>query len=218
MLVDVAKALAAFQETLMSGRTSFDAFRDALANNDTSAMARYPIAARRGLQLFVGRGNCSLCHFGPNFTNGEFHDVGIPFFAEPGRVDSGRFEGIRRLQASPFNRLGRYSDDASGASSLATRHVTSQHRNWGEFKVPSLRNVAQTAPYMHAGTHATLADVVRHYSELDENRLHADGERLLKPLRLSAEEIADLVAFLETLTPEPPPRFTPRVGPETACR
>ena len=57
-----------------------------------------------------------------------------------------------------------------------------QHRNWGEFKVPSLRNVSLTAPYMHAGSHTTLADVARHYSELDENRLHADGERLLKPL------------------------------------
>ena len=87
VLVDVAKALASFQETLVAGRTSFDAFRDALANDDREAMARYPVAAQRGLQLFVGRGNCSLCHFGPNFTNGEFHDIGIPFFAEAGRVD-----------------------------------------------------------------------------------------------------------------------------------
>ena len=217
VLVDVAKALASFQETLASGRTPFDEFRDALASHDRDTMARYPVAAQRGLQLFVGRGNCSLCHFGPNFTNGEFHDIGIPFFAEPGHVDSGRFEGIRRLQTSPFNRLGRYSDDVSGASSLATRHVASQHRNWGEFKVPSLRHVALTAPYMHAGSHATLADVVRHYSELDENRLHADGERLLRPLRLSADEIRDVVAFLETLTPNQRPEFIPRVTPENRC-
>lgn len=217
VLVDVAKALASFQETLTSGRTPFDEFRDALAADDKGAMARYPVAAQRGLQLFVGRGNCSLCHFGANFTNGEFHDIGVPFFAEPGRVDSGRFEGIRRLQASAFNRLGRYGDDASGASSLATRHVASQHRNWGEFKVPSLRHVALTAPYMHAGSHATLADVVRHYSDLDENRLHADGERLLKPLRLSVDEIADLVAFLETLTPHQHPNIGPRVAAESRC-
>jgi cytochrome c peroxidase len=209
--------MAAFQETIVSGRTPFDAFRDALAAGDTSAMARYPAAAQRGLQLFVGRGNCSICHFGPNFTNGEFHDIGIPFFAEPGRVDSGRFDGIRRLQASPYNLLGIYNDDKTGANAQATRHVVAQHRNWGEFKVPSLRNVAQTAPYMHAGTLATLADVVRHYSELDENRLHADGERLLKPLRLTVEESADLVAFLETLSPLDPPRFTPRVANSTSC-
>ncbi len=76
-----------------------------------------------------------------------------------------------------------------------------EHRNFGEFKVPSLRNVALTAPYMHNGSLATLADVVRHYSELSLDRLHSDGEAmLLKPLRLSARESADLVAFLETLT------------------
>lgn len=63
-----------------------------------------------------------------------------------------------------------------------------------------LRNVALTAPYMHNGSLATLADVVRHYSELDLDRLHADGESLLKPLRLTGGEAADLVAFLESLT------------------
>ena len=65
--------------------------------------------------------------------------------------------------------------------------------------MPSLRNVARTAPYMHNGSLATLADVVRHYSEIDENRLHADGERILKPLKLTDAERADLVAFLESL-------------------
>ena len=79
------------------------------------------------------------------------------------------------------------------------RYVASEHRNFGEFKVPSLRNVARTAPYMHNGSLATLRDVVRHYSEIDEDRLHADGERILKPLRLSAAESDDLVAFLESL-------------------
>jgi cytochrome c peroxidase len=217
LLVAAGKAMAAFQETIVSGRTPFDDFRDALAAGDAAAITRYPAAAQRGLQLFVGRGNCSICHFGPNFTNGEFHDIGIPFFAEPGRVDSGRFDGIRRLQANPHNLLGIHNDDTTGASAQATRHVVAQHRNWGEFKVPSLRNVALTAPYMHAGTLATLADVVRHYSELDESRLHADGERLLKPLHLSAAESADLATFLETLTPLDPPRFVSRVATAPAC-
>jgi cytochrome c peroxidase len=52
---------------------------------------------------------------------------------------------------------------------------------------------------MHDGSVKTLADVVRHYSELNEERLHVHGERILKPLRLTPEERADLVAFLETL-------------------
>jgi cytochrome c peroxidase len=80
--------------------------------------------------------------------------------------------------------------------------VQLQHRNFGEFRVPGLRNVAQTAPYMHNGSLATLRDVVRHYSELNEERLHADGERVLKPLKLSEGEIADLVTLLESLSPQ----------------
>lgn len=199
VLVDVGKALAAYQETLVSGRSAFDDYRDALAAGDAQSMRRYPLAAQRGLQIFVRRGSCSACHFGPHFTQGEFADIGIPFFAAPGRVDPGRHGGIAQLKASPYNLLGRFSDDATRASATGTRHVAVQHRNFGEFRVPGLRNVARTAPYMHNGNLATLRDVVHHYSELNEERLHADGERLLKPLRLSDDEIADLVAFLETL-------------------
>ena len=90
------------------------------------------------------------------------------------------------------------------STATGTRYVALEHRNFGEFKVPSLRNVARTAPYMHNGSVATLRDVVRHYSELDENRLHADGERILKPLGLSASDTDDLVTFLESLSDSPP--------------
>jgi cytochrome c peroxidase len=197
--VNVGKALAAYQETLVSGRTPFDEFRDAVARGDRAAADRYPSAAQRGLKIFSGKGNCAFCHFGPNFTNGEFGDIGIPYFAAPGRVDPGRHEGIRKLQASRANLLGAYSDDPSRATATGTRHVTLEHRNWGEFRVPSLRNVAGTAPYMHSGLLATLYDVVRHYSALNEDRLHEDGKRILKPLGLSASEADDLVAFLESL-------------------
>jgi cytochrome c peroxidase len=197
--VNVAKALAAYMETLTTGRTPFDDYRDALARADPVAAARYPDAARRGLLIFVGQGRCNVCHLGPNFTNGEFHDVGIPFFAGPGRVDPGRYEGIRRMQGSRYNLLGPFSDDPARAAT-ATRYVTLAHRNFGEFRVPSLRNVARTAPYMHNGSLVTLRDVVRHYSELDEDRLHADGERILRPLHLTEPEIDDLVAFLESLS------------------
>jgi cytochrome c peroxidase len=197
--VDAAKALAAYQETLASGRTPFDDFRDALARGDRAAAARYPRAAQRGLALFVGKGNCTLCHGGPRLSNGEFHDVGIPFFVAPGRVDAGRYDGIRKLQASRYNLLGAYNDDAARSTAMSTRHVALDHRNYGEFKVPSLRNVARTGPYMHNGSLATLRDVVRHYSELDENRLHADGEAILKPLKLTPGEADALLAFLESL-------------------
>lgn len=194
------KALAAFQETLATGRTPFDDFRDALERGDSGSAMRYPAAAQRGLKIFVGKGNCSVCHFGPNFTNGEFGDIGIPFFVAPGRVDPGRYDGIKKLQESRANLLGPYSDDPARSSAAGTRHVSLEHRNWGEFRVPSLRNVANTAPYMHNGHLATLRDVVRYYSDLNEDRLHADGERILKPLKLSDTEAEDLAAFLESLT------------------
>ncbi|MCL4798386.1 MAG: hypothetical protein KJ025_02295 [Burkholderiales bacterium] len=217
LLVDAGKALAAFLETLVTGRTPFDEFRDALARGDAAAAAAYPAAARRGLALFVGRGNCSFCHFGPAFTNGEFADVGVPYFVAPGRVDPGRHGGIRQLLADPRNLLGPYSDDASGAAASRTRHVALEHRNFGEFKVPGLREVARTAPYMHDGRLATLRDVVRHYSELDEDRLHADGERILRPLRLTPQESEDLVAFLESLSARAPARVIPPAGAPDEC-
>ncbi len=200
VLAAIGKALAAFQETIISGRAPFDDFRDALEKGDRAGAARYPLAAQRGLRLFVGRGNCAACHFGPTFSNGEFHDTGVPFFVAGGGADPGRHGGIRKLQANPLNQLGRHNDDRGGASAIKTRHVSPEHRNFGEFKVPGLRNVALTAPYMHNGSLATLPDVVRHYSEINPDRLHSDGESLLKPLRLSREESADLVAFLDSLT------------------
>jgi cytochrome c peroxidase len=203
LLVDAGKAIAAWLETLVSPRTPFDDFRDALARGDEAAMRAYPAPALRGLRIFVGRGNCSVCHAGPAFSNGEFHDVGRPFLVERGRVDPGRHAGIRRLQSDPYNLTGPWNDqprtEGPADASLRTRTVILQHRNWGEWKTPGLRGLRATAPYTHDGSLATLREVVRHYSELNLDRLHADGEALLRPLRLSDEEIDDLVAFLESL-------------------
>ena len=200
LLVDIGKALAAFQETIVAARTAFDEFRDALARGDRSAAARYSLPAQRGLRIFIGKGNCSTCHTGPRFTNGEFHATGVSFFASRNRVDPGRYEGIRELQKSQFNLLGRYNDDPARTTAVATRHVDLVQRNFGEFKVPSLRNAALTGPYMHNGGIGTLREVVRYYSELNVDRLHADGEQLLKPLQLSAQETDDLIVFVESLT------------------
>jgi len=200
VLVNVAKALAAYQETLTTGKTPFDHFRDALATGDRDALARYPASAQRGLKLFIGKGKCHFCHFGPNFTTGEFHDIGMPYFIGKGQVDPGRYGGIKAVKSSRFNLLGPYNDDPKKSTAGPTRQVLLLHRNWGGFRIPSLRHVAETAPYMHDGSLATLADVVRHYSELNEERLHATGEQLLRPLHLTAGEIDDLVAFLRSLS------------------
>ena len=199
VMVDAAKAIGAFVGTLVSARTAFDEFRDALLRGDPAA-AGYPLAAQRGLRLFIGPAACSTCHGGAMFSNGEFADIGLPFFVRPGVVDSGRHGGIQALRESRYHLLSAWSDGGDEAALLKTRHVDAQHRNFGEFKVPSLRNLAHTAPYMHDGQLATLDAVLRHYSELKLDRLHADGESILKPLGLSAEQRSDLTAFLLSLS------------------
>jgi cytochrome c peroxidase len=208
VLVGTAKAIGAWVATLVSPRTPFDDFRDALQRGDRAAAARYPLDAQRGARLFVGRARCALCHVGPMFSHGEFADLGLPFFVRPGSVDPGRHGGIETLRASRYNLLSRWADPPVDVT--ATRHVQPQHRNFGEFKVPSLRHVAQTAPYMHDGQLATLQDVLRHYSELNPERLHADGEQILQPLGLTAGEQADLIAFLRSLSPR---RWPPTARP-----
>ncbi len=198
--VDIAKALAAYLETLDSPRTRFDTLRDALARGDLAATADYPSDALRGLKLFVGQGRCNLCHVGPAFSNGEFHDIGRPFMVEASRPDPGRHAGVKAVLTDPYNRLGRYVDTAVDDPAVRTRHLAPAHRNFGEFRVPGLRGAVLTAPYGHDGSLPALADVVRHYSEIDLERLHADGESLLRPLRLDAQQSADLIAFLRTLS------------------
>jgi cytochrome c peroxidase len=202
LVVNLGKALAAYQATLVSPRTAFDAFRDALQSGDATGAARYPMAAQRGLRLFLGEGRCATCHAGPSFTNGEFGDVGIPFFV-PGGADGGRYKGLEALLASPYNRLGQFNDAGNPKSdprAVSTRHVTLQPRHYGEFRVPSLRQLEHTAPYMHNGSLTTLQAVVNHYSNLPEERLHTDGERILRPLKLSDQQSADLLAFLRSLS------------------
>ena len=200
LLVDVAKSIAAFQETITSERTSFDVFRDALARGDFTAAQRYPASAQRGAALFVGRGKCNLCHIGARFTNDEFDDAGVPYFTGPGRVDRGRFEGINKLRSSPFNQLGSHNDSPKEASGWATAQVVQTHRTFGQFKVPSLRQLTLTAPYMHDGSLKTLQDVVAHYSNIDLDRIHSDATPVLAPLNLTEQESNDLVAFLKSLS------------------
>jgi cytochrome c peroxidase len=198
VLVNVGKALAAYQESLFSERSPFDSFRDAMLRNDRVVMNQYPESAQRGLKIFIGSGRCNLCHLGARFSNGEFGDVGISYFTTKG-VDAGRYSGIQQLRANPYNLSGQYNDGDAEKNAISSQRVRLMHRNWGEFKIPGLRDVAKTAPYMHNGSLATLRDVVLHYSELDEERLHSNGEKILRPLNLSAAQIDDLISFLESL-------------------
>ncbi len=200
VLVDVGKALAAFQETLASGRTPFDRFRDALAKATEPPPGTYSEPAQRGLKIFIGKGGCTACHSGPNFTGGEFFATGLSRFAPRGQPDPGRRDAIRQLMESRFNLLGPYNDDPTGASAARTREATFEKAGFGEFKVPSLRNLILTAPYGRDGGVETLAEVVRHYAGLDPASLHAKDGRPAKPLDLTPREQTDLVVFLESLS------------------
>ncbi len=203
VLVNTAKVLSAYLETLATDRTQFDDFRDALEDQDFAAAAYYPEAAQRGLQLFLGRGNCVFCHNGPRFSNNEFHDAGVPYFLNETEVDEGRFGGLNFLLSSPYTLDGVWNDDPDKQGAWAVRNVRRSHSDFGTFRTPSLRGVAETAPYMHDGSLGDLNAVIRHYSIINTERLHADDEAILSQLNLSEQEIADLVAFLRTLSKEP---------------
>ena len=200
LVVIAAKSIAAFMRTLRSGRTEFDRYRDALANGDVSAQLRYSESAKRGLKIFIGKANCRVCHFGSNFSNGEFHDTGRPFFTGVGVVDSGRYDGIKRVKQDRFNLLGQYGETSSHTDKLKTKDVKLSQLNWGQWRTPSLRNLILTGPYMHDGSLETLRDVVDAYADIDPDRLHAEGESILKPLDLNNDQRNDLVNFLRTLS------------------
>lgn len=137
---------------------------------------------KRGLGLFVSKANCSQCHSGMNFTDDKFHNLGAMPGAETRQKDLGRFE------------------------------ITKSDEDTGAFKTPTLRNVAQTGPYMHDGSLATLEEVVDYYSNGGGTGRKSN---LVMKLELTVQEKADLVAFLRSLSgtiPQPQSADVPRDG------
>lgn len=192
---NLGRAIAAYERTLSLEASRFDAFADAVLEGG-SGKDILNESERRGFTLFSSdRTRCLRCHNGPLFTNGGFHNIGTGTFSGKD-LDFGRVFGLQAALMDEFNCLGPYSD-AAPEDCEALRFVD-KHDNGhleGAFKVPSLRNVAYTAPYFHDGRHATLEEVVRFYNEPD---MKQDGIEL-QPMDLSESEIADLVAFLKTL-------------------
>ena len=150
-----------------------------------------------GLKLFLNQGNCTQCHNGPLLTNHGFHSIGIPNPAgKP--PDIGRFSGAQQVISDEFNCLGRYSD-AQPAECEELRFIKVQSPElMGAFKVPSLRNVSETAPYMHAGQFTSLSEVLDHYNQAP-SQLGPTGHTDIVPLGLSQLELDQLAAFLKTL-------------------
>ncbi len=205
VMVNVGKALMAYQRRLALQPSKFDRFVAALGQELAPAMsARLTGSELNGLRLFMGKAACASCHNGPLFSNFEFHNIGAPETDEA-KVDLGRYAGIEKLRNDEFNCLSVWSD-APESACQELRYLKSQGPELvGAFKTPSLRNVAETSPYMHGGQLASLADVVDHYNApkppfydraQHPSRPHFD----ILPLGLSKQEKAELVAFLKTLT------------------
>lgn len=203
VLANVGKALAAYERRLVGGTSAFDAFLRAVEARDSAAAALYPEAARRGLGLFIGRAGCFACHSGPTLSDGEFHNLGLESLEPRVPLDPGRREGAALALADPFNALGAFSDDRAGAGARRLRALVVDDSLEGRFRTPSVRNVALTGPWGHDGRFRALADVVRFKSDADSVPGLGVRDPLLQPLGLTDDEVADLVAFLESLTDAP---------------
>jgi cytochrome c peroxidase len=197
-MVQVQKALATFQRTLISGDSPFDKY---YFEGDKTAMSP---AAIRGMEIYEGQGRCVSCHRIEQtqalFTDNRFHMIGVSANQMPQNLDElstavqeGKEKGtdIAVLSNPKTSSLGRFA-------------VTGELTDIGAFKTSTLRNIALTAPYMHDGSLKTLEEVVRFYnnggrlSETDPIPELLSGG--IRPLNLTEEEQADLVAFLEALT------------------
>ena len=200
IFANLSKSLAAYERTIVTTESSFDRFVRSIREDDELQRVTYPESALRGLQLFVGEAGCIECHTGPYLTSGEFYNNGVgarEWMTEP---DLGRFEGIEDVLGNEFNAAGYYSDDPEGVLAQRLDTLVAQESNLGEYRVPTLRNVALTAPYMHGGQHESLEEVVGYYSRLDESPEEGVTDEKFYPLTLSEDQILDLVAFLESLT------------------
>jgi len=190
VVVNMGKALGAYERLLSCGSSRFDAW---LQGGEPLTSAE-----QRGAALFVGKAKCSSCHSGPYMSDEKFHNVGLKptvvatVFLDDG--DVGASGGLAAMSADPLNVQGKFSDgdDGRGAVSRDTGLE-------GAFRTPRLRCVAQRPSFMHTGQLLSLDDVVAFFNRGGDAAGYP-GKNELVPLGLSAEERADLVAFMTALT------------------
>ncbi|MDO8940002.1 MAG: cytochrome c peroxidase [Methylicorpusculum sp.] len=186
----IAKAIASFERTLITGDSAFDRY---YFGKDQSALSD---SAARGSRIFRRKGNCMTCHEiswnNALFTDNRFYNVGIgferlkPVLTElTSAINQQKEVDITGLTDAQRSELGRFA-------------VTRIPADLGRFKTPTLRNVAVTAPYMHDGSLKTLEEVIEHYDKGGISNAYIDPK--IFPLHLTVQEKADLVAFLKSLT------------------
>lgn len=196
VFVNIGKAIAAYERRLEYGPARFDRFADGLLRDGRApadVLSRDEVA---GLRLFVGKGHCTQCHNGPLFSDDHFHNTGVPALVGV-PDDAGRAVGARAVLADEFNCRSRWSD-APAARCPELEFLDPDGLELRRaFKTPSLRNVAERPPYMHAGQFETLEAVVGHY---DRAPVAPAGTTELHRLELSRRERMQLVAYLRTLS------------------
>lgn len=217
MFSNLGKAIEAYERRLVSGTSPFDRYVAGLKAGDAVAQQAMPLAAKRGLKFFVGKAHCDLCHEGPLFSDGQFHNIGLPVM-QGEAPDLGRSAGITEVKSNIFNGAGPFSDDPHGAAQQQLEFLPPPKSALGAFKTPSLRNVALTGPYMHDGRFARLREAVDFYAQgnaASKGQLVGTREATLSLVpHLSAGEVADLVAFLKGLDSAPPPPALTRPLPQ----
>lgn len=190
---DAWKAIAAFQRTIVSDpkKVPFDRY---LAGEE----AALSDAAKRGRELYLGQANCIACHNGPLASDQRFYNLGVP--ENPVFRDQDLYQITLRWEL--YQKGVNEETYRKGDRDLGLFHVTKRPEDKGKFRTASLRELKHTAPYMHNGIFETLAEVVDFY---DAGAGDAPNKpAVLKPLGLSEQEKADLVAFLEALSMDEP--------------
>ncbi len=185
------KAIQAYMRKLVSKESTFDKY----VAGDFSAISAQ---AKQGLKVFISTGQCLNCHSGPNFADDSFHALAVPQTgAHVPAADLGRFTDVPPLLTSVFNTAGIYSDDTN--TGKLTGLVQEQSQT-GKFRTKSLRGVADSAPYMHAGQQATLTEVIAYYVTGGTAPGDSGVTNELSALTLQAGDDTALVEFMKTLT------------------
>ncbi|MBU0729342.1 MAG: cytochrome-c peroxidase [Proteobacteria bacterium] len=200
---NIGKAIAAFVRTIMPSAAPFDSYVQAILNNDLDEAVKHlnPDQAF-GLKLFIGKAKCINCHNGPLFTNNDFHNVGVPDRKGLKR-DVGRAAGITQVMANEFNCLSSHSDAGPGDCAELQYIDTDTTKYLGAFKTPSLRNVVDRPPYMHAGQFKTITEVLHFYQQEAKKRTSGKNKGFATDIihgELTDEDLLYLESFLGSLS------------------
>lgn len=199
---NIGKAIAAFEGSLQFTPSRFDDYAQQLLNkNETAARPLLTADERAGLRWFIsGKTQCLNCHNGPQFSNQGFHNIGTGIDTS-GKMDYGRALGIQDVKLNEFNCASRYADGhKKSCEKLDYINATeiSGLLN-GAFKVPSLRNVSKTSPYMHDGRFDSLEAVMEHYRNPPDKTSRSNSHELSALDRLDDDATGQLILFLKTL-------------------